>query len=204
MRKKELNTALDLGIAVAIMSTEGRFSELYEIINEKLGVGGYVDTAYTMSWFATEALAKYDAPKVDWEKVIDAYYNSNQRNGLPLISEKFKNRDHGTKLPLISCWDEALEDYAQWKIENFTYEEFNRINSNPNKINPLLSDELDSGGIEIGDEVEIMCINDFQSMKYNLGNTFKVRAIADVGSDNSLYVSEDLVTWFHPIDLKIL
>ena len=58
--------------------------------------------------------------------------------------------------------------------------------------------------IAIGYEVEILAVNDFQSLKYNVGDTFTVKAVGDVGSDNALYISEDFKTWFHPIDLKVV
>ena len=58
--------------------------------------------------------------------------------------------------------------------------------------------------IEIGFLVEVQATNDFQSIKYNIGSEFRVKALCDVGSDNAIYVSEDLVTWFHPIDLKVV
>jgi len=197
INKEQLEVAQELSMVVALMSCEGRMDRLYKIIHEEGDFGGICDTAYTIAWFAAEFVELH--LDTDWQDVFDVD-NSDE------VADKFLHRSNKYKEfgKYVSCWDEAVEDYAEWRIDNFNYEEFEKINCNRHKKNPMLSDEFDSGGIEIGDEVEIMCINDFQGMKYNIGSTFKVRAIADVGSDNSLYVSEDLVTWFHPIDLKRL
>lgn len=196
----QLSVAMEVGQVVALMSGEGRMDRLYKKIHEDGDFGGICDTAYTMAWFAAEFIEMH--LNTNWERIHFTEDGEEQKNPSDIFlhrSEKYKKFGKH-----VSCWDEAAEDYAEWRIETFNYEEFEKINLNRHAKNPLLSDNLDSGGIAIGDEVEIMCVNDFQAMKYNVGNTFKVRAIADVGSDNSLYVSEDLVTWFHPIDLKKL
>lgn len=124
MKKEELNLMLEVGQITALMSGEGRMDRLYEIIHEKLDVGGINDTAYTMAWFATEFIDKYK--DTDWEAVVMDEVK------LPYLSKEFQSRGQH-----ISCWDEAAEDYAQFRVENFTYEEFSKINHGKTK-NPLL------------------------------------------------------------------
>jgi len=115
LKKKHLDVALDLGMVVALMSQEGRIDKLYNMINEEWGIGGIVDTSYTIAWFATEAMDKYK--DVDWEQVVIGNLD------LPHLSEHFKQYGEN-----ICCWDVAMEDYAQWRIENFTQEQWGEIN----------------------------------------------------------------------------
>lgn len=115
LKKKHLDVALDLGMVVALMSQEGRIDKLYNMINEEWGIGGIVDTSYTIAWFATEAMDKYK--DVDWEQVVIGNLD------LPHLSEQFKQYGEN-----ICCWDVAMEDYAQWRIENFTQEQWGEIN----------------------------------------------------------------------------
>ena len=124
LKKKHLDVAIDLGMVVALMSQEGRIDKLYHMINEEWGIGGIVDTSYTMAWFATEAMDKYK--DVDWERVVMGNLK------LPHLSEQFKQYSEH-----ICCWDAAMEDYAQWRIENFTQEKWGEINYSRVE-NPLL------------------------------------------------------------------
>jgi len=115
LKKKHLDAAIDIGMVVALMCQESRLDNLYKTINEEWGIGGIVDTSYTMAWFATEAIDKYK--DIDWEQVVMGDLK------LPYLSNKYKG--YGEHL---CCWDEAMEDYAQWRIENFTQEEWGKIN----------------------------------------------------------------------------
>lgn len=125
VNKEQLDLILEVGQITALMSEEGRMERLYEIINSELGLGGINDTAYTMAWIATEFMEKYK--DTDWEAVVMDELK------LPYLSKEFQER--GGKF--ITCWDEAAEDYAQWRIENFDADEFGKINYGRTK-NPLL------------------------------------------------------------------
>lgn len=112
--KEQFDAAIDIGMIVALMCGEGRMDKLYKLIHEIWDIGGIVDTSYTMAWFATEAKDKYK--DVDWEQVVIGDLE------LPYLSEKYKQYGH------ISCWDVAMEDYAEWRIETFTQEKWGEIN----------------------------------------------------------------------------
>jgi hypothetical protein len=129
--KKNLDVAIEIGMVVALMSLEGRLDKLYKMINEYMGLGGIVDTTYTLTWFATEFIELHKDS--DWEQVVMA----DKGDELPDIflhrSEKFKK--YGK---YVTCWDEAAEDYSEWRVENFNADEFKKINMNKNAKNPLL------------------------------------------------------------------
>lgn len=125
LNKEQLDVAIEIGMVTALMSCEGRVEKLYQKINEEIGCGGICDTVYTLTWFATEFI---DIHKdTDWEELEGdiSLYRSN------------KYKQFGKQ---FSSWDEAAEDYAEWRIENFNFEEFEKINHNINAKNPLLSE----------------------------------------------------------------
>jgi len=134
MKKEDADLALEVGVTTAIMSQGGRLERLFEIIHDEIGIGGILDSAYTMSWFAAEFLRLHE--DTDWEQV---HYPSGPIHPKFLyLSEEFKKRGGYKEAPqYVTCWDDAAEDFAQWKIENFSEEEFERINYRRNK-NPLL------------------------------------------------------------------
>jgi hypothetical protein len=63
---------------------------------------------------------------------------------------------------------------------------------------------LTANGINIGDKVQVESVNDNTSERYKAGDTFNVKMIVDVGSDNALYVGEDIKYMFHPQDVKVI
>lgn len=137
MRKKEIDFAIEVGLTTAIMSGEGRMDALYKIIHEDLDMGGIVDTAYVMSWIATEFIKIHE--DTNWEEVI-------MNNGEPMddkflyLSEKFQQRGGFKENPkYVTCWDDAAEDYAQWRIETFNEEEYSKI-AYGRTPNPLLTE----------------------------------------------------------------
>jgi hypothetical protein len=125
MKKEEVDFGLEVGLTVGIMSLEGRMEALYKIIHEDLDIGGICDTAYTMAWFATEFIKIHK--DTNWEEV---HYPKHPQNSKFLYrSEEFKKRGGYKDNPMyVTCWDDAAEDYAQWRIENFNEEEFSKIN----------------------------------------------------------------------------
>lgn len=134
MRKEDASLALEVGVTTAIMSQGGRLEKLYHIIHEEIGCGGILDSAYTMSWIASEFLRIHE--KTNWEELF--FMNGPIHKKFLYRSEQFKKRGGYKEAPqYVTCWDDAAEDYAQWKIENFDYNEFERINL-LNSKNPLL------------------------------------------------------------------
>jgi hypothetical protein len=135
LNKEQLDVAIEVGMVVALMSCEGRIDRLYKIINEEGDFGGICDTSYTMAWFASEFIDLHK--DTNWEELHFNSEGKEQTNPSDIFlyrSEKYKKFGK-----YVSCWDEAAEDYAEWRIETFNYEEFAKINHNKYAKNPLLS-----------------------------------------------------------------
>jgi len=124
IQKEKVDTAIEIGMLVGFMSQEGRLEAMYQKVHEEWDVGGIADTVYTLTWWAMEFTALHK--DTDWEEMYDSE--------IPWLSKKYQ--EYGG---FQESYDIVAEDYAQWKVENFTIEEFKRINSDPNIKNPLLS-----------------------------------------------------------------
>lgn len=136
LTKEQLDVAIELSMVTALMTGEGRLDRLYKIIHEDGDFGGIMDTVYTFSWFAAEFIEKH--LNTDWESLYFTSEGEEQTQPDDIflhLSERYK--EYGTH---VSCWDEAAEDYAEWRIENFNYDEFAKINHNRDAKNPLLKD----------------------------------------------------------------
>lgn len=100
-----------------------------------MGCGGICDTVYTLTWFATEFIDLHK--DTNWEELhfsSDGKEQANPSDTFLYRSEKYKKLGKH-----VSCLDEAAEDYAEWRIENFNYEDFAKINHNKHANNPLIS-----------------------------------------------------------------
>lgn len=130
LKKKYLDAATEITMVTAFMTLEGRLDRLYDIINKELDLGGIMDTTYTMSWFACEFIDLHK--DTDWEDV----FSDDTEN----LSDVFLHRSDKYKKygKYVTCWDEAIEDYAEWRIDNFNSDEFAKINFNREAKNPLL------------------------------------------------------------------
>lgn len=129
--KKDLDVAIEVGMVTALISGEGRMDRLYEMVHEEMDMGGIVDTSYTITVWACEFIERHK--DTDWEKAV----MHEEGDELPKIYERLseKHKEYGKYL---CCWDEAAEDFAEWKLENFDADEFSKINFNKDAVNPLL------------------------------------------------------------------
>jgi len=126
LNKKELDVAITLGMLSAIMTQDGRLEEVYRLTNEEWGIGGIVDTSYVFTWWAMEFMELHK--DTDWESLYGDEVN------IEWLSKKYKETWGGFQ----ESWDICAEDFAQWKLENYSKEEFNRINCSTKEIEPLL------------------------------------------------------------------
>lgn len=125
LNKEQLDIVLEIGMVVALMSNDGRMERLYKKIHDEGEFGGICDTAYVMAWFATEFVEKHLS--TDWEQLFNLNETDDGIDKFLHLSDKFKAFGK-----FSSHWDEAVEDYAEWRIDNFNFEEFEKINYNQN------------------------------------------------------------------------
>lgn len=95
MTEKETNIEI---AAISAVIADTIFKKAYDFFNNN-GMGGYIFTTYEIAGWAVEFERKHR--DTNWEEVLE--------KGFKKLSNEFKGD--------VICWDDAIMDFAQHKLE---------------------------------------------------------------------------------------